>query len=612
MLKERIKSILQYKKSGIVLTVMLGLACIVISIIIGFNFNNVHAHEEIDLDWLYTEQTKLFNIIQLRENAGLIGYSESYDELHALVYDTPRTHEYILEQVDILSIDSRLSNVIVRSGEQDHIIIRFTEWLYGQHTIVTDDNNASIHLTIPLFIGVRGDNLSGRWNDSFFSDRYFAFTGWLDNFIEERGDELAPLIEIIIPLGMDKIEINTIQGNITIDDGVTLNTLSAKTVLGRLTISDNIDIASLITNQNTTPALPVIPVTPVLPVVPHTNQSINNTIEIYPGLTVDADVYNELLALVFDEPRTREYTFNSLDDLKINTLLSNVKISQGNQEHITLRFTEWIEGQYTIQESRNKVTMETTIPILEGIFENTGNISWSSPFGISINNNSFTTNGWLALFLKERGDDVNTLIEIIVPLNIDTAIIVNIINTIEVNNVTMNSLTINMASGNTIINDSTLSSSSVNIASGHTIINNSILSSSSVNIASGTADIISSKLSSSSVNMASGSTTISESDITQVSFNVTSGTMNLQRLNINDDISISVVSGSVYLQLLEDVSYYSIRARNPYNTGTISLGGRAITEEELYTRGKTPAIDISVVSSGVDITCPNGTVGSGK
>ena len=243
-------------------------------------------------------------------------------------------------------------------------------------------------------------------------------------------------------------------------------------------------------------------------------------------------------------------------------MLSHVTVSLGGQEYTIVRFTEWLEGQYTVLKYDNAVSIQSTIPVLVGA----GNVY--SDF--SYEHGNFHTNDWLYAFLEARNLNINTLIEIIIPNSMAAAVSIDALSTnIKINDVGIDLLNANTALGTITIN---------NAAIGYLNANTSL-----------------------------GTIIASDSHFINGGFNSSSGRIHLSNLYF-DILDINTASGEIAIELAQNVSNYSILVYE--NTGSAILGGWDIQSYELFTSGKFPFVSISTNSGRIFITCPDGTVGS--
>ena len=154
-----------------------------------------------------------------RNAAGLLPYSDSHAELHALIFDEPRIVELRFDNVSAITVNANDDVRITQYG--DNFIIRYAEWVEGNYLVSTNGQHLRLDYGVPFFNGpMCASYSSGFLGSSSVVGDHIVYDGWLQRYLQNRGDEPRTTIEIIVPMNrmIPTINVNSKTGDVYIQD----------------------------------------------------------------------------------------------------------------------------------------------------------------------------------------------------------------------------------------------------------------------------------------------------------------------------------------------------------------------------------------------------------
>ena len=279
------------------------------------------------------------------------------------------------------------------------------------------------------------------------------------------------------------------------------------------------------------------------------------------GLLPYSDCYDELRALVFDEPRQSEIVLsNEIITLELNTAYENIHIVSGG-ERLTIRYYEWLEGQYELREENGHIIIETSIPFFHGPLSGTNRRF----LNLHVRDGVATHNSWLVEYLHERkGTPATSSFD--ASAFFSNPILITIPEGMSPN------ITINSSFGSTTIEGASISKVTINAQHGDLYLIDSVITSGIINAPF-------------------GNFTMRGTSFTHLALDTSFG------------------RSTIYLP--EDVAGYDIILDTGSQTLT-TLGGVRATRAELRNPDARIRLYITAGFGNVDLLCPNGTQGSGE
>ena len=198
------------------------------------------------------------------------------------------------------------------------------------------------------------------------------------------------------------------------------------------------------------------------------------------GLLTHSESLEELHALVFYEPRFQELTFGTVDRILIDSRTSSVSIRSGDVTEITIRFSEWLEGQYipvlssffdsVARQDAYVLMFVSSVPLL--MCESANPLSEGNLRSFNITTPySRYAHGWLCSLLNERGITENTAIELILPVGVEPMIVVDTLRDIEVGDVALHSASAGTSEGSVVFRGTRATVLSVETQTGNVSLN---------------------------------------------------------------------------------------------------------------------------------------------
>ena len=264
------------------------------------------------------------------------------------------------------------------------------------------------------------------------------------------------------------------------------------------------------------------------------------------GLLPYADNYQQLHQLVFQQPQLVEHVIENITSLIIRSSFDNIRITQGG-EQLTIRYYQWLEGQYMLTKYAGFLRLEFSVPYFVGHPRD----GYSNFFGSAyFSPGNIIHDGWLHMYLTDTGREASTTIEIIVPEGM------------------MPSIDISQRNGYTYIQDVELRHLAVNTSMGGVQIDNSFISNGRVSVNRGNFEM---------------------RDTTFIS------------------MSVGFTTGTANINLSRHIDQYSISAST--SMGILTLGGERVAPSQLRNPGASSLLVINTSMGNVAITDPYGTTG---
>lgn len=242
--------------------------------------------------------------------------------------------------------------------------------------------------------------------------------------------------------------------------------------------------------------------------------SANNIYERYWAGESYTDL-KELQALVFDEPKLREEKLTDITELILNPGWDNVKVTRGGSE-LTLRYYEWLEGEYMPQIEDKKLTLTQSIPYYK--------------------TKSTLSNNWFSNYLLSKGKNYVNTVEVIIPVNMPLEL-----------------LQINAGSGKVTVQDGGISDRLV------------------INAGSGKIELLGGEYAGRGISLNAGSGMVSIQDCVfsrNLSLNVGSGMAEAINCKLGGSTSVNAGSGDIFI---DGCTFDNLRLSAGSGGGTVKL-----------------------------------------